>query len=48
MAEAYYALPLVEAVGDESGLTLPRMQALHAACLRHRDFEVVELYRQVY
>lgn len=44
----YYPLFNVEEIEDGSALTIPRMQAVYTACLRHRDFEVLQLCRQTY
>lgn len=42
----YYPLFNVEEIEDGSALTIPRMQAVHTACQRHRDFEVLQFFRQ--
>lgn len=46
MNDLYYSLFNVEKVTDASQFVIPRARAVHDACQRHRDFQVIQLFRR--
>ena len=46
MTDTFFPLFNVERVEDASQFAIPRAIAVHNACVRHRDFEVIQLFRQ--
>jgi len=46
MSDIFFPLFNVEVVADASQFAMPRALAMHNACVRHRDFEVIQMLRQ--